>query len=213
MRTLLLSLLIALPGAALAQGPDVAVVNLVAGEVSFVPLVGAPGKVQPFMKVRDGDRFNIAPGAQLRLVFFDGGRQERWLGPASFRAGRTEAEPIAGAPGEITRLPAGVAPRLSQIPDLVQHARLGGTQLRSIPRAPQAGGTASTLAEARANYGQMRKDMAGDDITPELYLYAVLQEHQLHDEMKQVAGEMLRRQPQNDQARLLLEHAERRGAR
>ena len=42
-------------GAALGQGADVALVNLVSGDVSYVPQAGTPGKVQPFMKLREGD--------------------------------------------------------------------------------------------------------------------------------------------------------------
>src|SRR5205823_4825151 len=93
----LISLLLPLTsGIVLAQGADVGLVNMVSGDVTFVPQAGNPGKVQPFMKVRDGDRINVAAGGQVRVVFFEGARQELWSGPASFRAGRSVGEPISG---------------------------------------------------------------------------------------------------------------------
>ena len=41
----------------------------------------------------------------------------------------------------------------------------------------------------------MRAASANDDITPELYLYSVLQDFLLYDEMKPVVEEMAKRQP------------------
>ena len=38
---------------------------------------------------------------------------------------------------------------------------------------------------------------AADDITPEIYLYSVLQDHLLYNEMKPVVEEMTKRQPAN----------------
>mgnify|MGYP006212409921 CR=1 FL=1 len=38
---------------------------------------------------------------------------------------------------------------------------------------------------------------SADDITPELYLYSVLQDHLMYDDMKQVVAEMQKRQPAN----------------
>jgi hypothetical protein len=192
-------------GAALAQGADVGLVNMVAGEVSYAPLAGPAGRAQAFMRVRDGDRFNVAAGAQVRIVFFDGARQERWVGPASFRAGRKAGEPIAGKPAEIAALPAGVPQRIARVPELMQNAKLGGIQVRGgASRAARDAADAQTsIAEARAAYRQMKAQMPADDITPELFLYAALHEHNLFEEMIPVADEMLRKQPESEEVKAL----------
>jgi len=205
MRARLAIVLMALGGAAYAQGADVGLVNLVAGEVSFAPLAGAPGKVQAFMKVRDGDRINVAAGAQVRVVYFEGARQERWQGPASFRAGRTAGEPISGTPAEVAKLPAGVPQRIARVPELMQNAKLGGIQVRGGQARPQPAGPdqQEALREAHATYRQMRTEMPGDDITPELYLYAALHDYLLYEEMKAVVAEMLRRQPGSEDVKAL----------
>jgi hypothetical protein len=190
---------------ALAQRADVGLVNLVAGEVTYTPASGAPARVQSFMKLRDGDRIDVPAGGQVRVVFFEGARQERWTGPASFRAGRSAGEPLSGSAAEVVTLPAGAAQRIAQVPQLVQIAKLGGIQLRGMSPPPKAGADQPPeVRAARAAYEQMRADLPADDIAPELYLYAVLNDYQLYGEMKAVAGEMLRKQPGNEDVQQLL---------
>jgi hypothetical protein len=205
MRGWLISVLLAASGAALAQGGDIGLVNLVSGGVIYVPANGSPGQVKAFMKVREGDRFNIEAGAQLRVVFFDGARQERWTGPASFRAGRAGSTPIAGAPAEVAALPAGVQQRIARVPELIQHARLGGIQVRGgLTRKQQASADQQeAIRAAREAYAQMQQSVPADDITPDLYLYAALFEYLLYDEMKAVVAEMRRKQPDNEDVRTL----------
>jgi hypothetical protein len=58
--------------------------------------------------------------------------------------------------------------------------------------------TAAQQAEvnaARGTYKTMRGQSPADDITPELYLYSVLQDYLLYDDMKPVVDEMAKRQP------------------
>lgn len=187
-------LLVVLPAS--AQLRDVGLVNLVFGEVRFAPVSGASTPVKPFMRVREGDRFNLPPGTQLRVVFFEGARQERWVGPASFRAARAHAEAISGAATEVVQLPASAPQRIARIPDLMQNAKLGGVRVRSAGRSPAASAVpAESLAEARATYEQMKQALPADDITPELYYYAALEEHAKYDEMGVVVAEMRRKQP------------------
>lgn len=203
--SLLFALTVVTGGAALAQGADVALVNMISGDVSYVPQAGSTGKVQPFMKLRDGDRISVAAGGQVRIVFFDGARQELWSGPASFRAGKTAAEALSGKAAETTILPAGVAQRLARIPELIQHAKLGGGQLRGglTPQQKASLDQQATLAQARVAYEMMRRDMPANDIAPELSLYAALHEFLLYDEMKAVVAEMRRKQPANEDAKAL----------
>lgn len=202
---LLSAVIVATGGVALAQGADVALVNMVSGDASYVPQAGTSGKVRPFMKLRDGDRISVAAGGQVRIVFFDGARQELWTGPASFRAGKTEAEPISGRATETTNLPAGVAQRMARIPELIQHAKLGGGQLRGgLTRQQKASlEQQATLAQARVAYDKMRQDMPANDIAPELSLYAALYEFLLYDEMKVLVAEMRRKQPANEDVKAL----------
>ena len=48
---------------------------------------------------------------------------------------------------------------------------------------------------AKDTYGKLRSQLGADDITPELYLYSVLQDYLLYDDMRPVVDEMSKRQP------------------
>jgi len=211
MRDAFIATLFFLSGAAFAQSADVGLVNLVQGEVGYAPRGGAHGNVNAFMRVRDGDRFELPAGTQLRVVYFDGARQERWQGPASFRAGKTSGEHIAGAAAEIVILPVGVPQRIARVPELVQNAKLGGIQLRGGVAQPRPDKEIQmTLLEARAAYDEMRQRLPADDITPELFLYAALYDYQMYDDMKPVVAEMRRKQPASEDAKSLESWLQRR---
>jgi hypothetical protein len=203
-RSALFALLMWVVLPASAQLRDVGLVNLVIGEVRFAPVSGASTPVKPFMRVREGDRFNLPAGAQVRVVFFEGARQERWVGPSSFRAARAHAEAISGAVAEVAQLPASAPQRIARIPDLMQDAKLGGIRVRGAGRSPGAAeAPAGSLAEARATYQQMKQALPADDITPELYYYAALEEYAKYDEMGAVVAEMQRKQPASDDLKAL----------
>jgi hypothetical protein len=205
MRAVIATVVFALSGAGFAQGNDVGLVSLVSGEVSYNPSAGPPGKVQAFMRVRDGDRFELASGSQLRIVLFAAARQERWVGPASFRAGASASQALSGKPAEVTNLPAAAPQRIARVPELLLNAKLGGIQVRGgiTPRQQASLDQQETLRDARKTYSAMRTQFPSDDITPELYLYSALHEYLLYDEMKPVVAEMLRKQPNNDELRNL----------
>jgi len=196
--SLLFTVTVVTGSTALGQSADVALVNMISGNATYIPQGDASGKVRPFMKVRNGDRINVTAESQVRIVFFDGGRQELWVGPASFRAGKTAAEPISGKVAAVVNLPADVPQRMARIPALIQLSKLGGTQVRGLNRQQNAGAEPpTTLAQARATYEKLRTEMPADDIAPELYLYAALDEVLAYDEMKVVVAEMRRKQPDN----------------
>jgi hypothetical protein len=52
----------------------------------------------------------------------------------------------------------------------------------------------------------MRKSSATDDIVPELYLYSVLQDHLLYDDMKVLVADMQKRQPSNPDVAVMAEY-------
>ena len=190
-----------------AQSSDVGLINQLSGEVAYTGQGGAQSKAQAFMKVRQGDRFTLPAGAQLRVVYFNGSRQETWKGPASFKAGAQQSEALSGQVAEAAQLPSGVAQKIAQVPNLVQIAKLG----RSGGIAVRGGGKPGRLSadqqaevsQAKTTYTQMRQKAPAEDITPELYYYSVLQDHLLYEEMKAVTDEMLKRQPNNPEAQEL----------
>jgi hypothetical protein len=158
---------------------------------------GAPGtKAAAFMKVRDGDKFTVPDGAVLRVVYFEGGRQETWKGPASFKAGLKQGDAQSGR-AEVSQVPGGVPAKLSQTAEVIQIAKLGragGVTVRGVkPNLTPA--QAAEVAQAKKTYESWKSTTAADDITPELYLYTVLQDYLLYDDMKTVVKTMQDKQP------------------
>ena len=200
MRGGLMAVLLAVCTNALAQA-DIGLVNLVAGSVTLTSQSGEAVAAKAFMKVREGDRFEVPPGAQVRVVFFEGSRQERWQGPASFRAARLQSTPLSGKPADISALPASVPLRMARVPELMQNAKLGGIQVRSAQALKPMHEHA--LDEAKATYERLRNELPGDDLTPELFYYSALNEYQLYEDMAPVVDEMLRKQPDNDDVKSL----------
>lgn len=203
------------PGVALAA--DVALVNALRGEASYVSGTSAPQPARAFMRVREGDRFTVPAGASLRLVYVQGGRQETWKGPASFRVGERSAAATRGTP-EVSQLPAVAPARLARVPDLLQAARLGGVTVRGAARVPPlSAADEAELQQARETYRGMRAAAEADDVTPELLFAAALSEFTAHARLREdwalVARELRRRQPSSPEMSELAGWAEARSVR
>jgi len=65
---------------------------------------------------------------------------------------------------------------------------------------------------AKENYKKMRVRTTADDITPELYLYSVLQDHLLYEDIQPVVDQMVKRQPGNPDVQALADYARTRAA-
>ena len=185
-------------GAAFGVGAsaDVGLVNQLQGDVSYQGTGSAGARATAFMKVRDGDKFSVPDGGVLRIVYFEGGRQETWKGPASFKAGMKQGEAQSGK-AEVSQVPGGVPAKLAQTAEVIQIAKLGragGVTVRGVkPNLTPA--QAAEVAQAKKTYDSWRTTVAADDITPELYMYTVLQDYMLYDDMKTVVKTMQDKQP------------------
>ena len=196
-------------GAAAFAASDVGLVNYLSGDVAYSSVSGA-AKAQAYMKVREGDKFTLPAGAMVRVIYFDGGRQESFSGPASFTAGLQQSAVQSGAQPKVVVLPSGVPQKISQTPELMQIAKLGrsgGVAVRGAGREPRLSPQQQAeVRQARDTYTKLRADTPADDITPELYLYSVLQDHLLYADMKGVVAEMSKRQPGNPDVAILADY-------
>jgi hypothetical protein len=121
------------------------------------------------------------------------------MGPADFRAGLLQSDASLGQPFAVLNLPSSALQKIAQVPELIHIATLArsaGVAVRSAGTPPRL--TAEQQAEisaAKSIYGKLRVQCMPDDITPELYLYSVLDDYMLYDDMKSVVAEMSKRQP------------------
>jgi hypothetical protein len=123
-----------------------------------------------------------------------------------FRAGGQQSEALNGQP-QVSTLPAAVPARIAQVPELLQIAKLGragGVNVRSQQTQPRLTSEQQTdVAAARDMYKKMRSQASSEDITPELYLYCVLQDYLLYSDMRTVVEDMAKRQPASPEVREL----------
>lgn len=198
-----------------AQPPpkDVGLITALSGQVQYYGYGEAQAQAQAFMKVRLGDRFDLAKDASLQMVFFQSSRQELWRGPVSFRAGETQGEPLVaggGAP-EVRMLPAGTGQGIQRFPTLLRRAGLskaGGMQVRGAGSSAQEGAKPmqsalsheekAELQAARDTYKMMREKTTSDDLTPELFLLGVLSHYEQYEEMESLLKGALSRDPGNE---------------
>lgn len=176
-------------------GDDVGLVNALQGDVSYQGKDGPARKAQAYMRLRHGDKVVLAAGASIRISYTTANRQESWTGPGSFVATSTGGELLKGNKPEISQLPAAVPQKLARVSELMNTSRVGGLVVRSVKA--QTPTSKEEVAAAVATYESMRASAAANDVTPELFLYSVFQEHGMVDDLKIVAREMMLRQPDN----------------
>jgi hypothetical protein len=190
-----------------AFAADVGVVNHLAGLVTVTNGINT-AKAQAYMNIREGDTFEVPAGVVVKVAYFQGGRQETFAGPTSFTIGALQSIVRTGSSPQVSVLPSGVPQKISQTPDLVQIAKLSSAatvqpSAREQRLTPQQ---QAEIRQARQVYQKLRADTPGDDITPELYLYSVLQDHLLYGEMRSLVFDMARRQPGNRDIGILADY-------
>ena len=192
-----LALFISTLGCAFAQGvsADVGLINAIQGDVSYQGKEGQAKKAQPYMRLRHGDKIILAAGASIRISYTTVSRQESWTGPGSFVATSAGGELLKGNKPEIVQLPAAVPQKLARVAELMNTSRVGGLVVRSAK--VQTPASKEEVAEAVRNYELMRATAAPNDVTPELLLYSVFEEYGMTSDLKKVAADMLKRQPDN----------------
>lgn len=189
----------AVSAAAQQQTPDVGLVSEIVGDIGYSNGGSPAKKLQPYMRVRQGDRIVLAPGAVLQVSYFTAGVRETWKGAATFVATNAGGELLKGNKPEVVQLPGSVANKLARVPGMIAGSRAGGITVRAFSERPDPAKKEKEVAEAMANYEAMRAGAARDDIIPELYLFSVLQEYEMYDDLKVIAQELVRRQPQNQE--------------
>ena len=185
---------------------DVGVINHLAGLVTVTNGANT-SKAQAYMNIHVGDRFEVPEGVVVKVAYFQGGRQEWFSGPTSFTIGTNQSIVRRGSSPQVSVLPSGVPQKISQTPDLVQIAKLSTAPASASAREQRlTPAQQAEVREAREIYAKLRSETPPDDITPELYLYSVLQDHRLYGDMKVVVADMAKRQPGNRDVGALAEY-------
>lgn len=168
-----------------------------------------------FMKVREGDIFNLPAESLIQLVFFETGRKESWQGPVAFEAGSNQGKGKSENAPAVSTLPENVANEVRRVSLLVDISRLqktGSSAVRGVdgseeksprPSLPLRDTDKKEIEMALNIYKQMQKSSTPDDITPEIYLFSVMADYDQFEEMAGLVDLMKKKQPENEQIDLI----------
>jgi hypothetical protein len=199
--------------------PDVGIVTQLSGGVTYwnEGYQKAPKKVQVFMKILQGDHFQLEEKAMVQLVCFRSGRKETWKGPATFIAGemqsQVKSEKGIQAQPEVKILPSGILEGVRRVPVLLRRAglsRSGIMQVRGLGERLHKSKMPSEvewaeLAMAKENYRNLRNQTEDEDLTPEMYLLGIFANYDQFEEMEKVIKDALKKQPDNEVLKKLRE--------
>ena len=192
--------------------PDVGIITQLSGEVTYrnEEYQKTPEKAQAFMKIFQGDYFQVEAKAMIQLVYFLNGRKETWKGPAAFIVGeaqsRAKSEKGMQAQPEVKMLPSGVLDGVRRVPVLLRRAGLSRSGIMQV-RGPGESSPKSKvsseeeraeIALAKENYRTLRNQSKEEDITPELYLLGILANYDQFEEMEKVIKDTLKKLPNNE---------------
>lgn len=183
---------------------DVGIVNRIAGDVTYTTASdNTPRKIQPYARIRHGDKLAVASGGEVQIRYFSTNRQEAWKGGASFVATSAGGELLKGSKPEVTEIPAIVSQKLARVPELMNTSRIGGVVVRSLSAQKDRAQRYREVADAMSAYEVLRAKSAEDDVTPELFLMTALIDNEMYADLKSVIQEMQKRQPNNPEFRQL----------
>ncbi|MFZ2854633.1 MAG: hypothetical protein WAZ34_11065 [Rhodocyclaceae bacterium] len=145
---------------------EVGLVTALSGVVKLQEEKSAASVLGAFVKLREGDRLTLQGNVRLQIVFFDGGREETWLGAGTLAVGRESSQVVKGSlQSAIRTLPAILVKQLAKTPSSDGPVKVGMIRMRSIQPV-------TSLEPVEAEYAELRKQAAADDRNPELYLLA-----------------------------------------
>lgn len=181
---LALTVLLAVSGLARAAGEAVLVTS-VQGAITVEGIGSAKTALEPFVRLKEGDKLTLTAGSQANLLFVSGGRMETWRGAGMVQVGETESKATSGKPELQTRqIPAEVARQMNRTPSTTQEGRVGMLRMRAIPKL-------DAVNRLERDYADLRGKAAAGDITPEIFLLAGLydlrQYARLEEELKRVS--------------------------
>lgn len=174
---------------------DVAIVTSAQGRIMRVGNE-TRSPLQAFDRIREGDRLQLDGDARLRLLYFDNGRLETWLGPMDLGVTAQGSE-AGGNAAAVRKLNVATARQIARMPDPASPLRATG-RTRSIP-------TEESLSRLEAGYKDLLASRSdADDLSAEIFLLSGLYELRAFDRLERVTVELQQTRPKNPEAVLLV---------
>jgi hypothetical protein len=200
LRAFLIGLLSCAGFIGLAQAnADVALVTGVQGKVARMVITG-PQPLDAFVKLKQGDALRLEKNSSVKLVYFEGGRQETWSGEGRLEIAATESKGSGLAAPEVKILPAVLVKQIAKTPSLDSQGRAGVMRLRALgTHSPDA------LTQLEAEYDQMRLVLGRNDLNADVFLLAGLLEMRAFDRVGVILEGLQGRYPGDPNAKMLVD--------
>lgn len=163
---------------ALADAPRlVCLVVAVSGQASLSPADGPKKPLELFTRLREGERLELARGAEVQLAFLQLGQRETWTGPATVLIAAAGGQsPNAATPPVVDKLPGKPKPATGEASSILSQAGEQATaQVKTREVAlpedkPLSDEERAQLADVEGQVAEMRKTAAPGDVTPDIAL-------------------------------------------
>lgn len=167
-----------------AAAADTVLVTALQGTVSVEAKELGKTTLEPFVRLREGDRLTIPAGARISLVYVTRARLENWQGAGVVVVGEAESRAAGGKPQLAAKnLPPETARQMNRTPSASPDGRAGMMRMRGLP-------SNDAVARLEGDYRQMRSQTTADDILPEVFLLAGLfdlrQYARIEEELKRI---------------------------
>jgi hypothetical protein len=178
---------------------DTVLVTSLQGSVAVEAAGLGKSPLEPFVRLREGDRLSLPAGAQVKLVYVGKARLETWQGAGVIVIGDSESKASSGKPQiQVRDIPPEAARQMNRTPATGPDGRVGMMRMRGIP--PH-----DAITRLDADYKHMRTQTSADDLLPEVFLLAGLfdlrQYMRVEEELKRISTT----HPENPTARSLQE--------
>lgn len=165
-------------GYALAEAPRlVCLVAAVSGQASLSPADGPKKPLELFTRLREGERLELARGAEVQLAFLQLGQRETWTGPATVLITAAGGQsPNASTPPVVDKLPGKPKPATGEASSILSQAGEQATaQVKTREVAlpedkPLSDEERAQLVDFEGQVAEMRKTAAPGDVTPDIAL-------------------------------------------
>jgi hypothetical protein len=178
---------------------DTVLVTSLQGSVAIEAAGMGKAALEPFVRLKEGDRLSLPANAQVKLVYVGKARLETWQGAGIIVIGENESKASSGKPQiQVRDIPPEAARQMNRTPSTGPDGRVGMMRMRGLP--PH-----DAITRLDNDYKQMRGQTDSDDILPEVFLLAGLydlrQYMRIEEELKRIAAAY----PENATARSLQE--------
>jgi hypothetical protein len=188
-----------------AEAPRlVCLVSAVTGQASLSAADGAKKNLEVFTRLREGERLELARGAEAQLAFLQKGVRETWSGPATVLITADGGQsPDSAGPPVTDKLPLRPKPAGGEASSILTQAGEQATaQVKTrevtLPEdKPLGDEEKAQLAEVEAQVAQLRQTAAPGDVGPDIVLLEELTRLGQRRKLAEELGRLRAAHPEN----------------